>query len=445
MPIPIDYLAVRTVDVSDEFPQMYWRGGQEILAAGRIIRDDPRLNAIYIPAMCDHAEILAAALRATGQPAMLMPPSDDETLARGLAFCRGRECAPCLLISGDLVCLARRPDFDPERAVLFMVTTTGSCRFGQYTTLLRQTLDRLGLHATMILGPSANDSYQGLGDDPARLRQLIWEGAVAVDVLQKLLHSCRPYELQPGATDTVYRQCLAEAVAAMEAGAGSRLVDAMRYAARAFGALALDRRVRRPRIGMVGEIYLRHNRFSNLEIIRRVEALGGEVELAPLIEWLYYTNWGHIGDSWIRGQPGEWARTIMIDRYQRILERRLVRPVAHLLDDPYERPIARLMRHIRPYFSPDLANECLLSLGKTIALAHTGIAGVINVMPFSCMPGVITAGIAPRLRADLHNLPWLDIAFDAQGGTNITTRLEAFMYQAAEFQCRGGAQAAELR
>ena len=48
VPIPLDYLPVRDVDLSDQFPHMYWRGGQEILAAGRIIRDDPRLQAIVI-------------------------------------------------------------------------------------------------------------------------------------------------------------------------------------------------------------------------------------------------------------------------------------------------------------------------------------------------------------------------------------------------------------
>lgn len=48
MPLPLDYLPVRGVDLSDEFPHMYWRGGQEILAAGRLIRDDPRLQAIVI-------------------------------------------------------------------------------------------------------------------------------------------------------------------------------------------------------------------------------------------------------------------------------------------------------------------------------------------------------------------------------------------------------------
>jgi len=36
-------------------------------------------------------------------------------------------------------------------------------------------------------------------------------------------------------------------------------------------------------------------------------------------------------------------------------------------------------------------------------------------MPFTCMPGTVVAGLAPRLRADLGDIPWLDAQFDGQG------------------------------
>jgi predicted nucleotide-binding protein (sugar kinase/HSP70/actin superfamily) len=300
--------------------------------------------------------------------------------------------------------------------------------------LLRHTLDRLGLQETAIIGPTADNSYQGLGDNPARMRRIIWEGVVAVDLLQKLLHGHRPYTLDAGAADAAYAQNLAAVVAATEAGGGGRLVTAMEQAAASFSALAVERHQRRPLIGIVGEIYLRHNRHSNLEIIRRVEELGGEVDLASMSEWFYYTNWDYNQDSWLLGRRLDWARMTVVDRYQRMIERRLARPLAHLLHEAVEVPINKLMRQLRPYYSTALANECLLSMGRAIELARLGVSGVINVMPFSCMPGMITAGMAPRLRADLGDLPWLDLAFDAQAATNITTRLEAFMYQASEFQ-----------
>ena len=48
LPIPMDYLPLDTVDVSECFPNMFWRSGQDILAAATLIRNDSRLQAIYL-------------------------------------------------------------------------------------------------------------------------------------------------------------------------------------------------------------------------------------------------------------------------------------------------------------------------------------------------------------------------------------------------------------
>jgi predicted nucleotide-binding protein (sugar kinase/HSP70/actin superfamily) len=44
----MDYLPLDAVDISDRYDNMFWRSGQDILAAAKIIRDDPRLQAIYL-------------------------------------------------------------------------------------------------------------------------------------------------------------------------------------------------------------------------------------------------------------------------------------------------------------------------------------------------------------------------------------------------------------
>jgi predicted CoA-substrate-specific enzyme activase len=48
VPLPMDALPLSQVDVSDPFDNMYWHSGQHILAAARLIRQEPRLQAIYV-------------------------------------------------------------------------------------------------------------------------------------------------------------------------------------------------------------------------------------------------------------------------------------------------------------------------------------------------------------------------------------------------------------
>ncbi len=393
-------------------------------------------KTIYIPYMCDHVYILGAAFRAEGLPAEVLSPPDEETMALGVQLCLGRECSPCFTTTGDIIRRARRPDFDPAQAVLLMPTAGGPCRFGQYIILQRDILDRYGLGEMEIISPDAANGYQGFGQNPARLRRRFWQGIVAVDLLQKLLHEYRPYELNKGQTDQVYRHCLEQVVAATEAGGGRRIVEAMKWTAEKFETLPVDRSQSRPLIGLVGEIYLRFNAYSNQQLIRQVEGAGGEVLLASMMEWLYYANWDYKTLTRRLGMYFDFSIISLTDLYQQHEERKLVKPVEHLLKHPHEAPMPQLMAGLRPYYDPALSTEAVLSMGKAINLAQSGVCGILNVMPFSCMPGIITAGMAPRLRADLDDLPWLDISYDAQGGTNLNTRLEAFMYQAVHFQRR---------
>ncbi len=48
LPIPMDYLPLQISEPADGFAHMYWRSGQEILGAARLIRRDERLHALYV-------------------------------------------------------------------------------------------------------------------------------------------------------------------------------------------------------------------------------------------------------------------------------------------------------------------------------------------------------------------------------------------------------------
>jgi len=400
--------------------------------------DPSGVKTLYIPYMSDHGLVVAAALEANGLPVVAMPPPDDESLTTGLDLCRGRECLPCFLIVGDVIRRLQGPGIEPARAALLLPTTGGLCRLGQYPVLLRALLEEHGLGDVEIVSPSAQNSYHGFGENSLALRRQIWQGAVAVDALQKLLHQSRPSEIEEGASDAAYQASLGEIVDAVRRGAGEPLVEAMQRTARRFADLALDRSERRPLIGLVGEIYVRLNPFSNQQVIRQIEAVGGEVTVATLCEWLYFTNWLYAQLNWSLGKYVTFATVWLSDRYQRLEERRVVEPVRALLRDPYETPTGELMRHLSPHYEPvlGLETEAGITIGKAVELARQRANGIVNVMPFNCMPGIVVAAMAPRFRSDVVDIPWLDISFDAQGATNIRTRLEAFLYQARQHQRR---------
>jgi predicted nucleotide-binding protein (sugar kinase/HSP70/actin superfamily) len=379
-------------------------------------------------------------MRHHGMPAEVLPESDDRSMKIGLKICGGRECLPCFLAMGDVIRAAEQPDFDPARSAFYFPTASGPCRFGQYTMLLRDTLEEYGLRDIVVHSPSTANSFQGFGERPRRLRQLAWQGLVAVDLLVRLLLEHRPYETETGGADAVYGEALRRAMAAVEAGGGRALARTLHAAADRFGEIPMDRSVDRPVVGIVGEVYVRWNAYSNRQLVREVERLGGEVMIASMAELVYFLTYRMKEVARVAGRPRALLQAMTIDMYQHRAERRLLRAVEHRLRRPDESPSRAVAAAVEPYYDPALGTEAVLTMGRAIEFARAGLHGILNVLPFSCMPGIIAAGMAPRLRRDLDHLPWLDLPYDAQKETNIRTRLEAFIYQAEAFRRLSGRQ-----
>lgn len=391
-----------------------------------------RFKKVVIPCMTDHVHALTGALTYHGIESEVLPPPDDETLAIGLDLCHGRECLPCFLATGDLIRACRNGSIGADSA-FFMPAAPGPCRFGQYRTLQRVLLDREGFAEVEILSPTSENSYRGFGDNPTALRRLVWQGFVAVDLLLKLLYEFRPYELEPGVTDAAYQRALAKVVEATAAGGGRHLTKAMDHVAREFGDIRVDRSARRPVIAMLGEIYVMLNAHANQEIVRLLEAAGAEVVTGSLAEWMHFSNVTKVDRDVAAGLWREIFGTRILMAYQHATEERLRSRVRHLLRHPPDPSMRQLLDEVRPYTDPLLGTESTLTLAKVAHLAREGASGVLNVMPFSCMPGIVVSGIASRVRKDFDQLPWLDINFDGQRITNIRTRLEAFVHQVTQF------------
>ena len=115
------------------------------------------LRTIYLPRMSDHALTVAAAMRAVGLDAQALPEPDEESMATGLALCRGTECLPCFLCTGDFLRKCREPGFDSRRAVFFLPTGPGPCRFGQYRTLQKTLLAEQGFGDVPLVSPTTDD------------------------------------------------------------------------------------------------------------------------------------------------------------------------------------------------------------------------------------------------------------------------------------------------
>jgi predicted nucleotide-binding protein (sugar kinase/HSP70/actin superfamily) len=187
-------------------------------------------------------------------------------------------------------------------------------------------------------------------------------------------------------------------------------------------------------IGIVGEIFVRLNRFSNEDVIRKIEQLGGEARIAPLTEWILYVNAVSKRNSLRKRSMSNLLKVFLTDYYQKKDEHHFEKLFKGTLRHHGEPKTSSIFRMAKPYLDSSFEGEAILSVGKSIDFAERGASGIVNIMPFTCMPGTIVSTLLKRYREENSNIPILNMAYDGQEQTNTLTRLEAFMFQAKEFQ-----------
>ncbi|NQU41724.1 CoA activase, partial [bacterium] len=386
---------------------------------------------LYLPNMSAHAYPLAAALRSVGIEAEVMDESNEESIYWGERFTSGRECYPCLLTTGDIVRQTRQPDFDPKRSAFFMASADGPCRFGQYNRLHRGVLDKLGLEDVPIFALEQDSEYDTVTASMGpQFERRAWNGIAAVDCLEKLALEKRPFETEPGQTDAWFQRSVALVSGAIQQSRGE-LLEALPGIRRDYEKIAFERKPDCPLIALVGEVYVRANVFANSDLVRNIESLGGQAAVPTMSEWIQYTR---LARGWRHKAFGKYGKLLGLTIADHVLHGDENKIYGFFGRKPDPSP-ARVIEHARPYLDPSFQGEAILTIGKAVELVqHEGAVGIVNTMPFTCMPGTICTALLKRVREDHDDIPVLNLAFTGQQTLNNRIRLEAFLYQAREYR-----------
>ncbi len=384
-------------------------------------------RTIFIPRMCDHSLALGAAFRSCGMEAECLPLSDTATTETGRKYVSGKECYPCTVTTGDMVKKVMAPDFDPARSAFLMPSGIGPCRFGQYNAYHRMVLDELGFRDVPIFAPVQDAGfYRELGFVGRDFVRRVISGVVATDLLIKCLHEIRPYERCAGETNAVYDKALAGLTARLTA--GDEDIDGfLSRVAREFEEIPRFKEGK-PLIGVVGEIYVRSNRYTNEDLVSKIEALGGEVWLSPISEWFFYLNFTGLRRAKSKRNWKAVLSEYLSWRFQSKLEHRYASRFNGGYRTISELGIQQIIEKAAPYVDASFEGEAILTIGKAVDLAQRGAAGVINAMPFGCMPGTISGALLKAVKDD-HGLPYMNAAYDGTDSSSFSIQLETFMHQ----------------
>jgi predicted nucleotide-binding protein (sugar kinase/HSP70/actin superfamily) len=355
-----------------------------------------------------------------------------------------------MVTSQDILERATAPDFRADEEAFFQGQSEGPCRFGMYYMLQKRLIDKLGLGEGSLVTLGSRSADGGLG---LLFLLTVWTGFVGHDMLEKMRMHTRPYEKVAGMSDALFDRYLEELCGLMPevrrrvtsrklrivTGTYVAPVEALlRRAQRDFAAVPRHDESR-PLVGLIGEFFVRIHDGSNQHIIRKLEQAGAEVWLAPMTEFFSYASciggvlsrerWRDLRDfaDWKLTQHRALYTGVAVRDEHHLFEATL--PYLEGFDDigPHE-VIEKGSRYVHPSFG----GEAICSMGKSVDFAHRGLDGIVNVIPFNCMPGNAVVMLSQAFRRDHDNIPFLNLDYDGFIDAGRDAKIASFMTQVKE-------------
>jgi len=357
------------------------------------VRDD---EVMLVPRLGPGSEAVTAAFRGLGIQAEDLPWLDAEMLKLGRRHTSGKECVPATMTLGTLLHRLEQDRDTQRRFVLVMPASDGPCRFGVYNLLDRIVLERLGWKDRVrVYSPTDQGYFANL---PRGFPGLVVSGLAAASALMSLLLHVRPDATDPARAVAIHRRRHGELLRLIEQAAGPGLslarLSKELITGRLFGIRKLLRDtaeelqpLRRgqelPTVLVVGEIYVRLNPFANDHVIEKLERMGIRARLAPLSEWIEYSDHLSLQEGWRAGM-GEWLSDLAFERILSIIHKTVA---PHLGEPRHRHRVQATLAAARPLVRDELFGEAVLTVGSALAEWRMGIIdGVLNVGPLECMP-----------------------------------------------------------
>lgn len=345
----------------------------------------PYMGTSYIP--------FTYILDSFGNKVITPPKPTAKTISYGTKYAPEFACYPFKIVLGTYIEVL-------EQGADTLVTSggVGPCRAGLYSVIQEKILKNLGYDFEMII---LEPPSRGLGDLIRNIKKLIntkmsfidlisivrmaWKQVKVLDKAEKLSHKIRPVEVNKGQTTKTYKksvQLVAEAKNYDELLEVEQEIEDM-YS-------KIDKEDIDPvKIGIVGEIYVLMEPFSNLEIEEMLGDLGVYVERSMFLSSYTVDN--------------------------------AILDIFHMAGEKDAKLAAK------PYFNEMCGGHGRESVGNSVLFAKRGFDGIIHLSPFTCIPEIVAKSILPTVCKE-HGLGFMTISLDEQTGKEgLRTRVEAFV------------------
>lgn len=357
---------------------------------------------ILIPQMSPiHFTYIEAALNSCGYHAELLPPVDKNSVNEGLRYINNDACYPTIVTLGQIISALKSGKYDLSRTAVFMSQTGGGCRASNYVSLLRKALRDMNMEQVPVVSVNmvGLEKNPGFKITPALGLHLVI-AAMYGDLMMRLLYSTRPYEKVPGTSQKLMDSWKDRIVDNMMHYNPSVYSRNMKEIVKEFDAIERTD-VRKPRVGVVGEILVKYHPNANNNLVEIIEKEGGEAVVTDFVDFFMYGfyskrfNYEHMSGSYKEMKVNELA--IKVVEWLRKPMREALRGSIHYSEPGHIDEVAKAATEII-----SIGNQCgegWLLTGEMIELIRSGVENIVCLQPFACLPNhVVGKGMMKAVR-----------------------------------------------
>ena len=349
---------------------------------------------ILVPQMSPlHFQLLDPVLNSEGYDFEMLPAPTREDVEIGLKYINNDACYPAIIVVGQLMSALLSGKYDVDKTAVIISQTGGGCRATNYIGYLRKALIDAGMEQVPILSLNASDMERQPGFKLTKsfLHRMI-QAVVYGDALMQCVLATRPYEINPGSADALcdywikkLRERITKANIFQYSKYIKNIIDD-------FDNLPVDKSKLRPRVGVVGEIYVKFHPSANNNINELIEKEGGEVVTSGLLDFFLYCAMDstyrakHLDGTWLSGFFGSLAREAL--ELYRLPYAKAVAASKNF--DPLQR-MTKVAKEAAHFI--DLGNQCgegWFLTGDMIDLIEKGAKQVVCLQPFGCLPNHVS-------------------------------------------------------
>ncbi|MCR4435424.1 MAG: acyl-CoA dehydratase activase-related protein [Clostridiales bacterium] len=350
-------------------------------------------HTILAPQMSPiHFQFVEQAFRASGYNLEVLPSVDKKAVDEGLKYVNNDACYPSIIVTGQLIEALKSGRYDLNNTSVIITQTGGGCRATNYIGFIRKALKEAGMAHVPVISLNA----VGIEKNPGFkiTRGLANKGMMALvygDLFMRVLYRVRPYEKIKGSANLLYEKWVEKCKESVRSGNFKVFKKYVHSIVEEFDNLELND-VKKPRVGLVGEILVKFHPTANNNIVEVVEAEGGEAVMPDLMDFLFYSAYNsiykhrYLSGTWKAKMLSSAAITAM-EFYRKEMKKALDR--SKRFESP--RPIRELAEGAEEILSiGNQTGEGWFLTAEMVELIKSGAKNIVCMQPFACLPNHVT-------------------------------------------------------